>query len=316
MEVARAARRFPVILELLAEGSVNLTAVKLLAPHLTPENHGDVLRAARGKRKAGIEEMVARLAPKADVRCSVRRVPASPTSQASGLPPSNGMTALPIPLSDAVEEPLPAPLLAAASAAADPPMPRAGVTPLSPDRYRFQVTIGAETLEKIRLAKDMLGHALPSGDDDAILDRAYSALLVELAKKKFARNVDDRWRISQQVGPGGSGWREGKAAGAGSLGGDAKARASHPARGREACGPAPRPGAVRVRRSERPGATSAASWSSTISTLTRWAGRPRWTASSCGAGGTTTTRAGRISAREGAGHPLAATASLFWNKSV
>src|SRR5215510_15831711 len=36
IEVARAARRFPVILELLAEGSVSLTAVRLLAPHLTP----------------------------------------------------------------------------------------------------------------------------------------------------------------------------------------------------------------------------------------------------------------------------------------
>src|SRR5206468_7617038 len=32
IEVARAARRFPVILDLLAEGSVNLTAVRLLAP--------------------------------------------------------------------------------------------------------------------------------------------------------------------------------------------------------------------------------------------------------------------------------------------
>src|SRR5213593_2581806 len=32
IEVARAARRFPVILDLLADGSVNLTAVRLLAP--------------------------------------------------------------------------------------------------------------------------------------------------------------------------------------------------------------------------------------------------------------------------------------------
>lgn len=32
IEVARAARRFPVILELLAQGAVHITAVKLLAP--------------------------------------------------------------------------------------------------------------------------------------------------------------------------------------------------------------------------------------------------------------------------------------------
>jgi hypothetical protein len=62
----------------------------------------------------------------------------------------------------------------------------AEVRPLSPDRYKLQLTIGAETLEKLRLAKDMLGHAIPSGDEAAILDRALTALLVELAKKKFA----------------------------------------------------------------------------------------------------------------------------------
>src|SRR5687767_940749 len=43
IEVARAARRFPVILDLLAEGAVNLTTVRLLSPHLTACNHLDVL---------------------------------------------------------------------------------------------------------------------------------------------------------------------------------------------------------------------------------------------------------------------------------
>ena len=47
------------------------------------------------------------------------------------------------------------------------PFPRAAATiaPLSPDRYRVQVTIGGDTLEKLRLAKDLLRHAIPSGDD-------------------------------------------------------------------------------------------------------------------------------------------------------
>ena len=69
-----------------------------------------------------------------------------------------------------------------------PPLPvrPAAVTPLSPDRYKLQLTISGDTLEKLRLAKDMLGHAIPSGDDAAILDRALTALLVDLAKKKFA----------------------------------------------------------------------------------------------------------------------------------
>jgi hypothetical protein len=58
--------------------------------------------------------------------------------------------------------------------------------PLSPDRYKLQVTIGGETLEKLRLARDMLRHALPSGDEAALLDRALTALLADLARSKFA----------------------------------------------------------------------------------------------------------------------------------
>src|SRR5207249_10220096 len=67
-----------------------------------------------------------------------------------------------------------------------PPVRPAAVETPSPDRSKLQLTITGDTLEKLRLAKDMLGHAIPSGDDAAILDRALTALLVELAKKKFA----------------------------------------------------------------------------------------------------------------------------------
>jgi len=72
------------------------------------------------------------------------------------------------------------------------PVGPVAVTPLSPDRYKLQLTIGGETLEKLRLAKDMLGHAIPSGDEAAILDRALTALLVELAKMKFSDTTKPR----------------------------------------------------------------------------------------------------------------------------
>jgi hypothetical protein len=51
IEAARAAQRFPVVLDLLFDGSLTLTAVTLLAPHLTPANHRDVLNDARRKSK-------------------------------------------------------------------------------------------------------------------------------------------------------------------------------------------------------------------------------------------------------------------------
>jgi hypothetical protein len=59
------------------------------------------------------------------------------------------------------------------------------VTPLSPGRYKLQLTIAAEILEKLRLAQDMLGHAIPSGDEAAVVDRALTILLENLARKKF-----------------------------------------------------------------------------------------------------------------------------------
>ncbi len=65
--------------------------------------------------------------------------------------------------------------------------PPAASGPLPPDTgHQVQLTVSTETLEKLQLAKDMLRHAVPSGDDAALLDRALSALLEDLARKKFA----------------------------------------------------------------------------------------------------------------------------------
>src|SRR5207253_9906170 len=67
IETARAARRCPIILELVADSAVTLTTVRLLAPHLTPENHGEVLAGARHKSKRDIERLVASMHPQPDV---------------------------------------------------------------------------------------------------------------------------------------------------------------------------------------------------------------------------------------------------------
>ena len=47
---ARACRRFPLILDLLASGEMTLTSVRLLGRHLTPENHRAVLETAKEGR--------------------------------------------------------------------------------------------------------------------------------------------------------------------------------------------------------------------------------------------------------------------------
>src|SRR6266487_2188789 len=78
IEAARATRRFPVILTLLADGSVHLSAVRLLAPHLTQENHAGVLREASHKSKREVEQIVARFQPQPDVVASVANCESRP----------------------------------------------------------------------------------------------------------------------------------------------------------------------------------------------------------------------------------------------
>ena len=187
IEVARAARRFPLVLDLLMEGAVNLTTVRLLAPHLTMENHHAVLTSARGRSRAQVEELVARLAPRPEVAASVRKLPDTAPATAPG--PAVAMPATePPPVVEAVA-PLPPP---------PPPLDRAraDIRPLSPERFKMQLTISGDVVEKLRLAKDLLSHANPSGSEAVVLERALDVLLADLLKKKFAATERPR--------PGGS----------------------------------------------------------------------------------------------------------------
>jgi hypothetical protein len=65
IEAARSARRYPQVLEMLETGDLTLTAIRLLAPHLTAENHADVLAAARHRSRFEIQELIASIAPAA-----------------------------------------------------------------------------------------------------------------------------------------------------------------------------------------------------------------------------------------------------------
>jgi hypothetical protein len=73
---ARASREHPIVLEMLADGRLHLSAIAKLAPHLTPDNREDVLRRATHKTKREIEELVAELAPRPDVPDAIRKLPA------------------------------------------------------------------------------------------------------------------------------------------------------------------------------------------------------------------------------------------------
>jgi hypothetical protein len=164
IEAARSTRKFPVIVALLADGSVNLTAVCLLAPHLTAENHVQVLKQARHKSKRDIELLVAQLRPLPAVPSVIRKLPN---------PPALAATAV------TMREEAP-------QHAAPGPARPAIVAPLAPERYKVQFTVTAEMYQKLRRAQDLLRHQIPSGDPAAIFERALDLLLRDVERKKLA----------------------------------------------------------------------------------------------------------------------------------
>ncbi len=185
IEAARAARKYPIILELLGDGGVNLTTVTLLAPHLTRENHADLLASAKHQRKRQVEELVAALRPLPSVPPSIRRLPAPKCVSAATCKES---------ITD---------ILRVASADIQPlppvsPARRAVVQPLAPERYKIQFTASAETHEKLRRAQALLRHQIPDGDSAAIFDRALTVLLEQLAKQKHAATDRPRERVHEQ----------------------------------------------------------------------------------------------------------------------
>jgi len=73
MEAAHAARRFPVIVPMLAEGLLHLPAVCMLSPRLRDEDHLALLGAAMHKSRAEVEELLARWFPRDPGASWVRR---------------------------------------------------------------------------------------------------------------------------------------------------------------------------------------------------------------------------------------------------
>ncbi len=178
IEAARAARRFPAVLERLADGSLHLTAVSLLAPHLTLANHVEVLDAARHKSKREVEHLLARLRPQPDVPAIVRKLP-TPTTAASQAPRTAAEQQPP------ALESITTPILASPSDASQARI-RPAIKPIAPERFKVQFTVSRDTYEKLRQVQGLLRHTIPDGDPALIFDRSLTLLLAELSKSKLA----------------------------------------------------------------------------------------------------------------------------------
>jgi hypothetical protein len=88
IRVARLARRFPVILDLVEAGELHLSGLCVLGAHLNDNNHRTLLDRARGMTKRQIEALAAELSPRPDVPASVKKVAgvrATPTGAQASL---------------------------------------------------------------------------------------------------------------------------------------------------------------------------------------------------------------------------------------
>jgi hypothetical protein len=213
IRAARAARRFPAIFDLVADGRLNVTAVVLLAPHLVSGNAGELLAAPVHRTRKDIELLLAKRFPQPDVPTVLRRV--TPSDPQPSAPCRNEPTAVfttegpsAVPVSCSQVEPLalapvvpsntpvsasdmePLPTVAGAIASA-PPSP-AKLAPLSAERYALQVTLSRAAHDYLREAQALLGHAMPSGDISGILERALGEMVERLRKQKFSETARPR----------------------------------------------------------------------------------------------------------------------------
>jgi hypothetical protein len=156
---ARAARDYPLIYQLVDQRQIHLSAVVKLAPHLTPENHRELLWSAAGRTRVEIEAIVACLAPKAPPRDVIRVL----TAEAPRLA-----------IRPASEEIPPGPVTAAT--AAEAPRPTRAAAPV-PTSVRFSFCGSGDLLKNINRARDILRHKYPKAEIGEIVAEALEALL-------------------------------------------------------------------------------------------------------------------------------------------
>ena len=175
IQAARAARDFPAIFAAVADGSLHLTAVVRLAPHLTRENADELLASAAHKSSAAIKTLLAERFPRPDLPAQVRALASASLALPCGpADPSGLLVSKPV----AHTEP---------SGFQGPPLDGlARLAPLSPQRFALQLTMGQETHDKLRRAQALLGHTVATRDLAEVLDRALDALIRQLEKRKFA----------------------------------------------------------------------------------------------------------------------------------
>lgn len=211
---ARASREHPVLLEMLGDGRLHLSAIALLAPHLTAENRDALLGRATHRSKRQVEELIAEVAPREDAPALMRKLPeramampafatssasaaAASTFRAAPLGPADPLACLdatPSGMGRTVTLALPT---GPTSRGTQPLGPPSIVQPLSAGRYKVQFTASAGLHEKLERLQALLRSRVPDGDLAAIIEMAVTEKLERLEARRFASTSRPRTRLSR-----------------------------------------------------------------------------------------------------------------------
>jgi hypothetical protein len=207
IRAARAARKFPAILPMIAEGKLHLTAVVLLGPYLTHHNVNALLADATHKSKVEVQLLLARRFPKPDAPTIVRPLApsAAPISSVPQVVANIEPQLVPEPVvpsdSNEIENSM-GPLSASADLPAHPTPaaphavcasePHTKVTPCSPGRFVWQFTADQQMQDLLEEAKDLLGRDVPRGDLAQVVRRGLEVLVDELRKSRYAETSSPR----------------------------------------------------------------------------------------------------------------------------
>jgi 5-methylcytosine-specific restriction endonuclease McrA len=207
---AKLTKQFPLLLQAVAEGELHLTGLLMLGPHLTPDNHVEVLARAKFRTKKELAKLVRDLHPLPQVPDRIEplgpvtpRPPRNPTWQeftASFAPPvrelppgerprdwlDDGSTALTA-CDDGVSLDAPNP--------ADEPLPL-GPAPLDlppvtgPQQYQVQFSTVEEHAQLVERARALLARERSGVTLGELHLEAMKLLVATLEKRQFA--VTDR----------------------------------------------------------------------------------------------------------------------------
>lgn len=170
IHVAKAARIFPELYDLVEAGKLTLTAVVALTPHLTDGNKDRLFALAEGKGRRDIESIAASLHPQGERRDVAARYPARQATVEWRPPhgprppdaaaPESGQTGLPTGKSEPV-------------GAFDK------IEAVDGQRVRLHFDVGPETAKLLERAREVMRHKFPFASFEDIVREALKLLLDE-----------------------------------------------------------------------------------------------------------------------------------------